>query len=228
MNQRMKPPSDLLDRALRDLTAEQRARVLDLVTLLGIDRDDPLWLVCLAIGQLQVLVEDAPVEWKDLFIGFQEELTAWTDQNIRTLEAIAKQAETAEHLAASANALTQSLTALTRILNEQNSSSSPSHGQSGDLMLALTDLREGLSHRLDQIERNSRPMPLSPPVGTPPTPTTIGNSKRWGWIAALVLGLATLTLWQEQQRTAAHLQRLQRQLEQGQPANVQPQLPQQP
>ena len=49
--------SDLLDRALRDLSAEQRARVLDLVIRLEIDRDDPLWLIAItlvAIASLSV------------------------------------------------------------------------------------------------------------------------------------------------------------------------------
>ena len=70
--------TDLLDRALRDLTAEQRARTLDLVLRLGIERDDPLFLITLAIGQLKVLVEDAPQEWNNTFHSFTSYLDAWT------------------------------------------------------------------------------------------------------------------------------------------------------
>ena len=97
--------SDLLDRALRDLSAEQRARVLDLVIRLEIDRDDPLWLIAIAIGQLQVLVTDAPEDWRETFVNFQSELITWTNTHLETLEAIAKQALVAKSLAKTSNEL---------------------------------------------------------------------------------------------------------------------------
>lgn len=88
-----RPPSDLLDRVLRDLDTEQRARVLELVVRLDIDQDDPLWLVAIAIGQLQILVEDAPTEWQELFSNFQGELNQWVKTHLETLEVVADKAE---------------------------------------------------------------------------------------------------------------------------------------
>ena len=68
------PDSKLLDRVLQGLDASQRARVLDLVVRLGIEPDDPLFLISLATSQLQVLVEDAPKDWAELFGTFLTEL----------------------------------------------------------------------------------------------------------------------------------------------------------
>lgn len=177
--------------------------MLDLVLLLQIDRDDPLWLICLAIGQLQVLVQDAPLEWQNLFEAFQEELTAWTNTHLNTLEAIARQAATAERLATSANELTTSLTALTRILSEQTASSMTSTQNYESLRGALTDLREAMSHRLDKIELSSqnRQTPTLNPVIS-----TNGTFKLSLLIVFGAVAFGMYTLWQGQQANAQRLE----------------------
>ncbi len=111
---------DLLDRALRDLSPEQRARALDLTLRLGVEHDDPLWLICLAIGQLQVLIEDAPTNWKETFASFSNDLEAWTATNLKVLETITHQAEAAADLAEVSKRLTDTLNELTKLLSEQN------------------------------------------------------------------------------------------------------------
>jgi methyl-accepting chemotaxis protein len=111
---------DLLDRALRDLSPEQRARALDLTLRLGVEHDDPLWLICLAIGQLQVLIEDAPTNWKETFASFSNDLEAWTTTNLKVLETITHQAEAAADLAEVSKKLTDTLNELTKLLSEQN------------------------------------------------------------------------------------------------------------
>jgi hypothetical protein len=112
MMEQQKPPTDLLDRVLRDLNAEQRARVLELVVRLDLDKDDPLWLVAIAIGQLQVLVEDAPEDWQTLFHGFQGDLNTWTQTHLHTLEVVADKAR----VTASLSEYTQELGSILKTL----------------------------------------------------------------------------------------------------------------
>lgn len=143
--------TDLLDRALRDLSAEQRARVLDLVIRLDIDRDDPLWLIAIAIGQLQVLVQDAPEDWQTVFQEFGQELDAWTDTNLQALEAIAKQSASSESLAQTVNELTRLFSALARVLAEQAKHSSKSGGDWSRFENRLEDFKNILSLKIDNL-----------------------------------------------------------------------------
>lgn len=117
MQQQLPPSTDLLDRVLRDLNAEQKARVLELVVRLDLDTDDPLWLVAIAIGQLQVLVEDAPEDWQTLFGGFQGELTTWTNTHLKTLEVVADKAKVTANLSEYTSELSSILRTLVTACN---------------------------------------------------------------------------------------------------------------
>ena len=147
--------SDLLDRALRDLSAEQRARVLDLVIRLEIDRDDPLWLIAIAIGQLQVLVTDAPEDWRETFVNFQSELITWTNTHLETLEAIAKQALVAKSLAKTSNELNNSTEKLLILLNEHSKNSNNSDRELRYLKNSLTNLQKNMESRFQTVERGT-------------------------------------------------------------------------
>ena len=48
---------DLINSALGNRPSEVRARVLDILHQLGIDGQDEFWLLFIAFGQLQVLIE---------------------------------------------------------------------------------------------------------------------------------------------------------------------------
>ncbi|MEO0374133.1 MAG: DUF6753 family protein [Cyanobacteria bacterium P01_A01_bin.17] len=102
----------LLDRVLSGLDDHQKARVLELVVRLGIEQDDPLWLIAIAIGQLQVMVEDAPQGWQELFVTFQVELNQWTATHLETLQVIAEESESVARLAATSAQLSSILSEL--------------------------------------------------------------------------------------------------------------------
>jgi uncharacterized protein YeaO (DUF488 family) len=153
--------SDLLDRVLFDLTPDRRARVLDLTLRLGIDRDDPLWLISIAVGQLQILMEDAPNDWQHLFRSFEEELQQWTSSNLQLLENIARKAENEEILAQTAQQLTNTLLGLTTSLselitclhsspNEQNNWFNALKTFQTEFTTSLEELREELSNAQNQ------------------------------------------------------------------------------
>jgi hypothetical protein len=104
--------TDLLDRALADQPPATKARVLDLVLKLGVSPEDEFWLIFIALGQLQVLIEDSPNDWQTLFEDFQQELSQWTTTNIQTLELLASKTQAMSQLAARSTELTSILSAL--------------------------------------------------------------------------------------------------------------------
>lgn len=89
---------DLLDRMLEGKPDTAKARVLNLVYRLKIDANDPLFLVMIAMGYLQTLIEDSPEAWEQTFESFKEELNAWTELHLETLESLAKRAESEKNL----------------------------------------------------------------------------------------------------------------------------------
>lgn len=200
---------DLLDRALRDLSPEQRARVLDLTLRLDIDRDDPLWLICLAIGQLQVLVEDAPRDWRETFAAFSTELEAWTDSNLKMLEAIARQAEAGEGIAQVSKELVTSLTALTRLLSEQSQTPQKFGQELDSLKNRFEDLRNALDYRLTSLMESLETRKSGASMSNTLRPQNgIG---RWSanpllLVFLVVVGGGFFMLWQGQQQNAKTLQ----------------------
>lgn len=109
---------DLLDRVLQGKPDDTKARVYELVLRLGINPDDELFLVMLALGQLQVLVEDAPTDWQILFTDFQGELAEWSEINLETLNSLIRKAEHEETLALTSQRLVNSLIDLTAFSTE--------------------------------------------------------------------------------------------------------------
>lgn len=200
--------TDLLDRALKDLSAEQRARVLDLVIRLDIDRDDPLWLIAIAIGQLQVLVQDAPEEWQDVFMSFREELQAWSETNLRALEAIARQAENGESLAKTVNELTNLFATLAKALIAQGDSSSKPGQQWSRLESRLEDWKNSLNVRIERFTaENSKILEFerSMKLTSKNTVSPILNLSV-SVLLALGVGLGFWTLWQGQQQQSKRLE----------------------
>ncbi|MGI2906156.1 DUF6753 family protein [Tolypothrix sp. VBCCA 56010] len=204
--------ADLLDRALRDLTPEQRARTLDMVLRLGIDRDDPLFLITLAIGQLKTLIEDAPQEWKSTLTLFTNFLEEWSRNNLKMFESAARQAEATESVSAVSKELISVLTVLTRLLTEQSQTPQSYRHDFESLRNRLEDLQNALTHRLNAIteilgtQKSARSM--SSTLTGLNNGSGIGSlSVKWLLVGLLVVtGGAWCVLWQEQQRNAQTLQ----------------------
>lgn len=140
----------LLDRVLHNLSPEQRERVRDLVITLELDQEDPFWLIVIAIGQLQVLVTDAPEEWQELFINFQAELRTWTETHLETLETIAKQALVARSLGETSNNLNTSTEKLLFLLNKHSKESTSSERELKILNQTLDKLRKDIDSRSEK------------------------------------------------------------------------------
>ncbi|MBP5977545.1 hypothetical protein HW132_33755, partial [Brasilonema sp. CT11] len=203
--------SDLLDRAMRDLTPEQRARTLDLVLRLGIDRDDPLFLVTLAIGQLQTLVQDAPEEWRKSFESFSQFLESWTQTNLQMFAAVTKQAEATETVGQVSKELITSLTALTRVLTAQSQTPQTSAPDWQNLERKLNDWQSVTQHRLTSIEASLKNQKSAGNMRNISTGWNGDRIERWsvnGLLLVLLVmsGGGWLVLWQGQQQNSQRLQ----------------------
>lgn len=68
------PYPTLLDLAIRGKDDNFKARVWEIVVQTGLDPDDPAFLMMIATGRLQVLLEDSPQEMEAMFDQWQTQL----------------------------------------------------------------------------------------------------------------------------------------------------------
>ncbi|NJL81269.1 MAG: hypothetical protein HC917_25295 [Richelia sp. SM2_1_7] len=80
-----KTPDDLLTEALKGKSEDFKHRVMDFVGKSGLSKDDPLFLVLVATGQLEVMLEDAPETLKVLFKTWNQDLA----NNLEKVEQVA-------------------------------------------------------------------------------------------------------------------------------------------
>ena len=77
--------SELLAEALEGKSEEFKKRVLDFAMSYGLSQDDPLFLVLIATGQLEVMLEDAPKTLRLLFKTWNRDLA----NNLEIVEKVA-------------------------------------------------------------------------------------------------------------------------------------------
>lgn len=68
------PYPTLLDLAIRGKNDSFKARVWEIVVQTGVDPDDPAFLMLVATGRLEVLLEDSPKEMETMFDQWQTQL----------------------------------------------------------------------------------------------------------------------------------------------------------
>ncbi|BAY84468.1 hypothetical protein NIES267_39640 [Calothrix parasitica NIES-267] len=80
-------PDELLAEALKGKSEDFKQRVVDFAFRSGLSKDDPLFLVLVATGQLEVMLEDAPQTLQLLFETWNQDLA----KNLETVEQVAVQ-----------------------------------------------------------------------------------------------------------------------------------------
>jgi hypothetical protein len=78
-------PEDLLAEALKGKTERFKRRVLDFISKSGLSQDDPLFLVLVATGHLEVMLEEAPDTLQLLFENWNKDLA----RNLELVEHVA-------------------------------------------------------------------------------------------------------------------------------------------
>lgn len=106
-----------LDKALSGKSPEIKARVLELILSMNIDPENEFFVIFVALGQLQVLIEDSPLSWQHLFENFQKELGEWATTNVETLSHLADKTEMISRLAQSSERLGDILNGLVQVCN---------------------------------------------------------------------------------------------------------------
>jgi hypothetical protein len=79
-----KTPENLLAEALKGKSEEFKHRVMDFALKSGLSQDDPLFLVLVATGQLEAMLEDAPEALELLFKNWSRDLA----RNLEKVEQI--------------------------------------------------------------------------------------------------------------------------------------------
>ena len=82
-----KTPDELLAEALKGKSEEFKQRVVDFAFRSGLSKDDPLFLVLVATGQLEAMLQDAPETLKVLFKTWNQDLA----KNLEKVEQVAVQ-----------------------------------------------------------------------------------------------------------------------------------------
>ena len=82
-----KTPDELLAEALNGKSEEFKQRVVDFAFRSGLSQDDPLFLIMVATGQLEIMLEDAPQRLQLLFETWNQDLA----KNLETVEQVAVQ-----------------------------------------------------------------------------------------------------------------------------------------
>ena len=82
-----KTPDELLAEALKGKSEEFKQRVVDFAFRSGLSKDDPLFLVLVATGQLEAMLQDAPETLKVLFKTWNQDLA----KNLEIVEQVAVQ-----------------------------------------------------------------------------------------------------------------------------------------
>ena len=124
----------MLDQALEGASTEEVARVRGVLLRFGIETDHEFYVIFVAIGQLLVLVEEAPENWRALFDDVHQELKQWSQENFKSLQSIQQHAQTSAEL----------ITVLRQLLGSMKTSEARS--------LATSQTWSSLSQKLSTIE----------------------------------------------------------------------------
>lgn len=149
-----------IDRVLEGESDATKVKVYELVCKLDIDPDDTLFLFVIVLQHVRVLVDSEPIKIKHLFDTFNQEITKWTEQNVQTLEKIAKKAELTEQIAENTNALSELikelLTASKTLLEPLQKSSTNSLNSISQLKTSLIRQENLMQNLLEENQNFSR------------------------------------------------------------------------
>jgi small-conductance mechanosensitive channel len=192
-NGKLAARTEAIDKLLRGRTSETRANVLEYMMKYGIDPENEFFIIFVALGELETLIENSPQQWRELFEQFKEVLEKWAQTNIETLKQLAHKAEVTELLAANSEKLSNSLVKLLEVcerlmnqLQESNgllvNSLSRLQTSETELKTSVEQTRSDLSRLHSQIEvLNSLPVLQS-------SNSTEQKRRAWTWKDRVLVG----------------------------------------
>lgn len=161
----------IIDRVLEGTSPAIKARVWELIKRKQIEPDDEMLLLFIALNHLEVLIEQAPVEWKNVLNLYEKELSkllleyrefvknnnqslsVWSNNNRNILEQIAEKVKTMEDLASSSKELSQSAAELLVVCGDLSGTLGNSNSQSAKSLVELNSLKDNLSSAIAEIPK---------------------------------------------------------------------------
>ena len=90
---------EAIDQLLNGRSDTIKASVLSYIVKFNMNPNHEFFIIFVALGTLETLIETSPKEWQQLFEGFEGELGKWTDSNLKTLNLVSEKAKITERLA---------------------------------------------------------------------------------------------------------------------------------
>ena len=181
----------MLDQALEGASTEAKARVRNVLLRFGIEPDHEFYIIFVAIGQLLILVEEAPENWRALFDDVHRELKQWSQENFKSLQSIQRHAQTSAELIAVLKQLLDSMK-----VSEGRSSETKATLQA--LRLKLSSIENSLDSILSSSSRNQSS--LDQLSGQVSELSESANRREWIsifslWMTTGAVGLLLLSHW---------------------------------
>ncbi len=189
---------EAIDQLLRGRSETIKANVLSYIVKYQIDPQDEFFIIFVALGTLETLIETSPQEWQELFKGFEGELGKWADSNLETLNLISEKARITERLASNSESLANTLTKFleasaeqTSQLREVNTLLTNFQSQSQTSLTKLKESTEKNSNRFSQLESEVKKLNSTIENQSKSNPL---NKKTGVWKDNLLIGLITTIL----------------------------------
>ncbi|MDJ0534870.1 MAG: hypothetical protein QNJ70_20715 [Xenococcaceae cyanobacterium MO_207.B15] len=196
--------AEAIDKLLSGRNDAIRLNVLDYMVKYGIDPENEFFIIFIALGELETLIENSPKEWQDVFKSFEGELKKWADTNLETLQHLSQKASITERLASNSESLSNSLIKFLDIceglmsqLQKSNGLLTNSISQLQTSLIELKNLVENQGKLLSQLESRFNQLPSQQQLPQPSNPPNLKKKKTWkdNVILALVVVLLSSSLY---------------------------------
>jgi len=189
---------EAIEQLLKGRSDTIKANVLSYIVKFNMNPNHEFFMIFVALGTLETLIETSPKEWQELFKGFEGELGKWADSNLKTLNLISEKASITERLASNSESLANTLTKFleasaeqTSQLRECNSLLTNFQSQSQTSLTKLKESTEKNSNRFSQLENEVQKLNSTIENQSKSNPL---NKKTGVWRDNLFLGLVTTIL----------------------------------
>ncbi len=189
---------EAIDQLLKGRSETIKVNVLNYMVKFNVNPDHEFFMIFVALGTLETLIETSPQEWQQLFEGFQVELKEWSNNNQETLDLISQKASITEQLASNSKSLANTLTKFLEASAEQtsqlravNSLLTNFQSQSQTSSTKLEESMEKNSNRFSQLESEINKLNSSLENQSKSNPL---NKKITAWKDNAQLALVTIML----------------------------------
>ena len=191
--------SDAIDKLLLGRSEGVKANVLEYIVKYKINPEHEFFIIFVALGTLETLIETSPKEWQEIFKGFEGELGKWANSNLETLKLISQKATITERLASNSESLANSLTKFLEVCAEQMSQLQKSNSLLTNYLPQLptweTELKTSVDETKTQISQlESKVNNLNLTLENWEKSNRPNLKKIWTWKDSVFGGLATIIL----------------------------------